>query len=58
VNITSVFGSGGMNLTHETLTSMGGIVSLVNIFLGGLFGLGPTVKFLTIISLSYLIKTG
>ncbi|AEA15344.1 ATPase [Bacillus cereus] len=47
-----------MNLTHDTLASMGGIVLLVNMFLGGLFGLGPTVKFLTKISLSYLIKTG
>ncbi|MCC2544093.1 ATPase [Bacillus thuringiensis] len=47
-----------MNLTHDTLASMGGIVSVVNMFLGGLFGLGPTVKFLTKISLSYLIKTG
>ncbi|WP_322370565.1 ATPase [Bacillus cereus] len=37
---------------------MGGIVLLVNMFLGGLFGLGSTVKFLTKISLSYLIKTG
>nr|WP_240992979.1 MULTISPECIES: ATPase [Bacillus cereus group] len=44
-----------MNLTHDTLASMGGIVLLVNMFLGGL---GPTVKFLTKISLSYLIKTG
>ena len=33
-------------------------ILLVNMFLGGLFGLGPTVKFLTKISLSYLIKTG
>ncbi|MDW4537854.1 ATPase [Bacillus cereus] len=47
-----------MNLTHDTLASMGGIVLLVNMFLGGLFGLGSTVKFLTQISLSYLIKTG
>ncbi|PKJ55922.1 ATPase [Bacillus sp. SN10] len=47
-----------MNLTHETLTSMGGMVSLVNMFLGGLFEFGPTVKFLIIISLSYLIKIG
>ena len=45
VNITSASGSGGMNLTHDTLASMGGIVLLVNMFLGGLFGLGPTVKF-------------
>ncbi|HDR4552865.1 ATPase [Bacillus thuringiensis] len=58
MNIKSASGSGGMNLTHDTLASMGGIVSLVNMLLGGLFGLGPTVKFLTKISLSYLIKTG
>jgi len=58
VNITSASGSDGMNLTHDTLASMGGIVSVVNMFLGGVFGLGPTVKFLTKISLSYLIKTG
>ncbi|HHK5539046.1 MULTISPECIES: ATPase [Bacillus cereus group] len=58
MNITSASGGGGMNLTHDTLASMGGIVSLVNMLLGGLFGLGPTVKFLTKISLSYLIKTG
>ncbi len=54
MNITSASGSGGMNLTHDTLASMGGIVSVVNMFLGGLFGLGPTVKFLTKISLFYL----
>ncbi len=45
MNITSASGSGGMNLTHDTLASMGGIVLLVNMFLGGLFGLGSTVKF-------------
>ncbi|WP_252098325.1 hypothetical protein [Bacillus thuringiensis] len=34
MNITSASGSGGMNLTHDTLASMGGIVSLVNMLLG------------------------
>lgn len=47
-NVTSASGTGGVNTTHDTLTPIGGMVPLVNMLLGAVFG-GIGVGFMNVI---------
>ncbi|MGG2015703.1 potassium-transporting ATPase subunit KdpA [Bacillus sp. S10(2024)] len=46
--VTSASGTGGVNTTHDTLTPIGGMVPLVNMLLGTVFG-GIGVGFINVI---------
>ncbi|MGG0188076.1 potassium-transporting ATPase subunit KdpA [Bacillus rhizoplanae] len=46
--VTSASGTGGVNTTHDTLTPIGGMVPLVNMLLGTVFG-GIGVGFMNVI---------
>ncbi|MCI0764107.1 potassium-transporting ATPase subunit KdpA [Bacillus sp. TL12] len=47
-NVTSASGTGGVNTTHDTLTPIGGLVPLVNMLFGTVYG-GIGVGFMNIV---------